>query len=718
MPCHPGVRLISSDNRRVQPQLPIVERFFQFALLGLVASGYLAIAGSGYVDAPTVLLAGVGLIWRAAIISGERRLEPPEIAVTIATVAYMAFAPVDYFFLAKTWIAATVHVVFFVASVKTLTARTARDYLFVAAVAFIELLAAALFSSNSTFFICLSAYLLCAVAALSSSEVRQLGRADLIVARAGTKGTHWRLAATSAMMTTGILLLTAGLFFILPRTANAALRFLVSNRYHLTGFSNDVMLGDVGELKTDSRVVMHVKPLPLSPFGRTGDLPGNLKWRGLALENFDGHRWSTEPAGFRPVLQAPGLVVVADDWQRRRVGRRILYRVDIQNVDADALFVAGIPEFLNIGRTRISRASSGAFRFGFVPSDTLRYEVWSFLGPDTGLAEPHRFSLSVDDRKLNLSLPPLDPRIGALARQMTAGAADDEERARRIERRLRHDYGYSLDLPAVEPRDPIAAFLFERRTGYCTYFASAMAVMLRDLGIPARLVNGFQSGIVNPYSGTLVIRASDAHAWVEAFLPDSGWTVFDPTPSAGTTPVLNVWSKLSLYLDAADTFWREWVLRYDLGQQLTLASRVESQARRFRRSGWMSGLEWISDDGVAAARWLRRWASWLSGAALFMGLAALAIWQLRKSTPVRKARAGRLAPGDATFFYVRMLQMMKRRGYQKPVWFTPQEFAASVPTGQEDTLERFTAAYYAVRFGGDSAASKEMSAALERLSRQ
>jgi transglutaminase-like putative cysteine protease len=702
----------------VQPHhLPSVDRFFQFALLGLVASGYLAIAGSGYVDAPTVLLAGAGLLWRAAIISGARRLELPDLAVTIATVAYMVFAPVDYFFLAKTWIAATVHVVFFVASVKTLTARTARDYLFVAAVAFIELLAAALVSSNSTFFICLAAYLLCAVAALSASEVRRLGKPELIVARAGSSEASVRLAALSAVMTVGILVLTAGLFFILPRTANAALRFLVSNRYHLTGFSNEVMLGDVGELKSDSRVVMHVKPLPLNALGRNTDLPLNLKWRGLALERFDGHRWSTDPASFHPVLDAPGLVVAADDWQRRRRGRRILYRVDIQNVDADALFVAGIPEFLNLGRTRISRAPSGAFRFGFVSSDTVRYEVSSFLGPDSGPVEPHRFLLSILERDNNLRLPPLDPRVPALARQMTAGASDDGARALRIEWRLRHDYGYSLDLPSVEPRDPIANFLFERRAGYCEYFASAMTVMLRGLGIPARLVNGFQSGIVNPYSGTLVIRASDAHTWVEAFLPETGWTVFDPTPPAGTIPLQTVWSKLGLYLDAADTFWREWVLSYDLGQQLTLASRVESQARRFRRSGWLASLAWVSGDAADAGRWIRKSAWWVTGATAIAGLVLLLLWKLRSWAPARKARAGKSAPGDATLFYTRMLRMMKRRGYQKPPWLTPQEFAASIPPAAGEDLDRFTAAYYALRFGGDRAASRDMSEALERLSR-
>ena len=78
--------------------------------------------------------------------------------------------------------------------------------------------------------------------------------------------------------------------------------------------------------------------------------------------------------------------------------------------------------------------------------------------------------------------------------------------------------------------DPLAYFLFERKKGHCEYFASSMAVMLRTLGIPSRVVTGFQSGVYNPMTGWQVIRASDAHSWVEAWIDGRGWTTFDPTP--------------------------------------------------------------------------------------------------------------------------------------------------------------------------------------------
>src|SRR5438445_13833159 len=103
-------------------------------------------------------------------------------------------------------------------------------------------------------------------------------------------------------------------------------------------------------------------------------------------------------------------------------------------------------------------------------------------------------------------------------------------------------YGYTLELPRVRPADSLANFLFERKQGHCEYFASAMAVMLRTLHIPSRVVNGFRTGEFNDLTGNYVVRASNAHSWVEAYFPGYGWVSFDPTP-AGPSPVHNGWDR-------------------------------------------------------------------------------------------------------------------------------------------------------------------------------
>lgn len=137
-----------------------------------------------------------------------------------------------------------------------------------------------------------------------------------------------------------------------------------------------------------------------------------------------------------------------------------------------------------------------------------------------------------------LQLPDSVPeRVLSLADEWVSVADSDLDKAERIAARLRDDYTYSMSgLPALkEGEDFVDMFLFEHRTGYCDYFSTAMVVLLRASGIPARWVKGFASGQVQEADATetrwtVAVRNSDAHSWVEAFIPGQGWTTFEPTP--------------------------------------------------------------------------------------------------------------------------------------------------------------------------------------------
>src|SRR5215472_3732609 len=250
-----------------------VERFFELSVLGLVASGFLAVAGSGYLDGPTLWLTSTGLLLRALLILGVVRFKISERFLTIATLAYAGFFPLDYLFFSRGFLEATVHLIFFLAVMKILSARTNRDFLFTSTIAFLELLAAAILSANLNFFLFLALFLFFAMAAFTSSEIRRAMEKPQQVARSGLRRFHPRLGALTAFATMGILSLTAGLFFMLPRTADAAFRHFISHRIFLPGFSNQVLLGQIGEIKTSSRAVMHIRV-------DTPGAPRNLKWRG------------------------------------------------------------------------------------------------------------------------------------------------------------------------------------------------------------------------------------------------------------------------------------------------------------------------------------------------------------------------------------------------------------------------------------------------------
>ena len=308
------------------------------------------------------------------------------------------------------------------------------------------------------------------------------------------------------------------------------------------------------------------------------------------LSQFDGRRWYN-PAGQNQTIRVDhGLAILADENQRRRLGQRITYQVRVDSVDADALFFAGVPEFVQTSLPLLFRTPQGSFRTGRGFGSQTQYFAQSFR-PETEIKPYIAPPLSSTETTEYLLLPTIDRRIIDLARNLDHGGTT-VERARGFEQYLRRNYSYTTELLKQEVPDPLANFLFDRRAGHCEYFASSMAVMLRVVHIPTRVVTGFQSGVYNPITGWHVLRASDAHSWVEAWAPGHGWITFDPTPPANS-PQGKPWSAMALYLDAAEMWWQRWVMDYDLDHQLYLASRFEQSTRNWKgisTDGWMKRL--------------------------------------------------------------------------------------------------------------------------------
>jgi protein-glutamine gamma-glutamyltransferase len=699
---------------RPEPSLS-VERFFDFALLGLAACGFLAVAGSGYLDSPTIVFTVAALLIRALALADFIPFRISNRAATAACLAYAAVFLADYLLYSHKLVDSTVHFLFFLAAIKILTVSTRRDRFFVAFISFAELVAGAVLSVNFNFFAFLACYLFFAIAALTSGEIRRSMRRSGIKARSRQRGFHPRLAALASAITAGILVLTAGLFFLLPRTADAALSRFLPRRIFVPGFSNHVVLGQTGKLLLNSRPVMHVS----SP--RPDKLSG-VKWRGDALTLFDGRQWTNPHPNWAPI----GVYERQGDLntpEQRPPGRYVSYEVRLDIDGAKALFMAGAPQVVSMNYEYLLSSETGGYRLPERIPEGFSYTVYSLLEepPEVNLPTFETSVLSSDSRARNLELPRLDPRILSLARSLTIGATTDVARARAIERYLRSDYTYSLEMPLREPADPLADFLFTRRRGYCEYFASSMAVMLRSIGIPARLATGFQNGIYNSITGFWVVRASDAHAWVEAWMPGRGWTTFDPTPADPNAHSFGLMSKLDLYFDAAGAFWQEWVVGYDPHRQGTLAGRLQSSAG-FMGFRWFGSL-WGSTtrELSALAPWVNRRAVWAIAifAALPLGwlVGPWVLLVIRTRLRFARARRGEASSQDATLLYRRMLRLARRRGYQKPPWFTPAEFASSLPPDAfGGAVGEFTAAYNALRFGRRSEGPR-LTALLERMER-
>src|SRR5262249_23025017 len=158
----------------------------------------------------------------------------------------------------------------------------------------------------------------------------------------------------------------------------------------------------------------------------------------------------------------------------------------------------------------------------------------------------------------------------------TAGSRDPYTAAQKLSRFLATRYRYELAKPSTS-QDPLEEFLFTRGSGNCEYFAAAMAVMLRTLDVPTRVVGGVPPGAWNPYGRYFMVRLSDAHAWVEAYFDGLGWVSFDPSPRG--SGAFDQPSALALYIDAARMRWYRYVVNWSLQDQRLFASTVQRQAR-------------------------------------------------------------------------------------------------------------------------------------------
>ena len=176
--------------------------------------------------------------------------------------------------------------------------------------------------------------------------------------------------------------------------------------------------------------------------------------------------------------------------------------------------------------------------------------------------------------------------LRSLAREV-AGQGTAWQQAQSIEQYLSQNYTYTLDLVGMRSESPIDDFLFRTRRGHCEYFASAMVLMLRTLGIPARFTTGYLGGDYSPFEGYYVVRQRDAHAWVEAYVPDrGGWVTFDPTPPAGR-PVTRSSGWLHLASQAYDYVvfrWDRYVLTYGFFDQVGIARKLVSLWSEWRRA--------------------------------------------------------------------------------------------------------------------------------------
>jgi transglutaminase-like putative cysteine protease len=265
------------------------------------------------------------------------------------------------------------------------------------------------------------------------------------------------------------------------------------------------------------------------------ELP-NLYWRAVTLDTYEDGSWaSTEQEtnlhfpddGYLPVAQAAAREVITQTVVNYIPNSSIIYAAPEVIGSSRQMFVEATPD--GAGNEVIS-----ALRSRFVLSLGDQYEVVSRISN----ADVESLQLAsteypgwVTDTFLQVSSD-LTPETVALAEQLTAGFDNPYDKATAVQNYLRETIAYNDQIEAPPPDvEPIHYILFESQEAYCTYYASAMAMMLRSQGIPARIVNGYAQGDFDDETISYRVRASNAHTWVEVYFPEYGWIQFEPTAS-------------------------------------------------------------------------------------------------------------------------------------------------------------------------------------------
>lgn len=289
-------------------------------------------------------------------------------------------------------------------------------------------------------------------------------------------------------------------------------------------------------------------------------------WRGPVMTHFDGRTWSRDR---RNEGRAP--VPVQAGTQRWN------YTIDYEPTDRRQLVALDLPNSAPVGARLTADYSLVSDR----PLASLSRWTLQSAPPQVFAA-----SLSPWQRQLSLQLPEgFNPRTAALARQWRAEADnDDAALVRRSLDWIRAEFAYSLDAE-LPGRNAVDEFLFDQKVGFCEHFSSAFVVLMRNAGVPARVVTGFAGGVRNPIGDYWVVRRMDAHAWAEVWLPGRGWVRVDPTAAVAPERIYDTledrlgteaggmqgaWLQTGQAMDWLRRGWNEMVLSFDATRQQQL----------------------------------------------------------------------------------------------------------------------------------------------------
>jgi len=594
--------------------------------------------------------------------------------------------------------------------------KSAADYQQISILAFLHLIAGTVLSSGLEFGVVFFGFVIVMPWMLTLTHLRkeletQHG-VDSPVLRAeldSDKLTSGAFFAGTTLLAVPLFVLTAAMFFAFPRVGFGFLSSLGAKQMAVAGFGDDVELGGFGTIRDDPTVVMRVKPRDL-PSPPPPSIP--IRLRGTSFDSFSEGRWSrTRFAGERVRPDGEQYVLF-----RRRTPADEELEIILDPMEEAVLFLPEGTVSVRVAPT-IRAGRRVPRKVVYSPGFDLRYRgaidgpltYKAYVGKEPrGIHEQHLGKKLWDDElwERYVELPPDYGAVAVLARRIVGDLTDPRAQAQRIERYLRTSLRYTLDQPDTVGKEPLHAFLFEAKAGHCEYFSTAMAMMMRSLGVPSRNVTGFLGADFNPYGNYYAVRNGNAHSWVEIY-DGERWITFDPTPASGQAAATRsgLAIKLRQMLDAMRVRWAQYVVEFNIRDQARALSGIAGWFRSLRAKDALWKRRGKDDkDGTATESFSFQpdW-RWFIAIMTVFGLGVLvARWQRKRR---RQHQVGhRLAPDRdrAVRLYLALEGHLRKAGQSRPLNVTPQEHAAQLRTegfSAAREVDEVTRAYLATRFG-------------------
>jgi hypothetical protein len=593
--------------------------------------------------------------------------------------------------------------------------KTAADYQQIAILAFLHLIAGTVLSSGLDYAVVFFGFVVVMPWMLALTHLRkeledQYG-AGTPMLRGELDSREFATPAFfggTTLLAVPLFVLTAAMFFAFPRVGFGFLSNLGTRTESVAGFGNDVELGGFGVIRDDPTVVMRVKPKsPPDPPEQSID----IRLRGTSFDRYSEGRWS------RTQANGTALKRLQDEYIVFRPPRPEdeEYEIILDPMQEAVLFLPEgtvalrVPPTVRAGRDRyrrIAHAPGLDIRYGGQTEAPLTYKA--LVAPKLrGFSEPIPKAL----RKHYVEVPAGYERVAALAQDIVRGISHPHAQAQRVERYLRGggNFRYTLDQPDTAGKDPLHVFLFEAKAGHCEYFSTAMALMMRSLGLPARNVTGFLGADYNPYGDYYAVRNGNAHSWVEVLI-DGRWTTFDPTPASGQVfaSPSGFAVKLRQMMDAMRVRWANYVVEYNIRDQVKALQGLTAWYRSLMRDrhGAQSNTSVSAGDeqDFGPIPFRPDW-RWFVAIMSTFGVGVLYVRWRGKRT--RQTRAGRQLDPDrdrAVRLYLSLEHSLRRCGQARPPDATPIEHAEELgrlgfPAATE--VREVTDAYLAARFGED-----------------